>query len=1422
MFFIHPAPHDHHADIPARHDRPGRSLLPALCLAAVAVLGGIVTAPVAATSEPVPSGPTPTDERPVKIPDGATFSLELTPANASIKNEDEIWLGEPRTYKATAVVIVAGQEFLRRDVTDLTGFVLTEGRRSRECEQATCTPETAGEHTVEGKVPKWKLPKWLDQLPTGTTTLPVRQPVEQLALKPREEKIRAGGRLRYSAAGLAGGQHLRDVTGDTTFTARANGGPPIPCPGGVCELTAAGDYTITGTLQEDRRKPVTGTATLTVVPGEPERLRVEPPSKTAAARVGVEFKAIGEDTYGNPMDRTEQADFTIVEKDTSAANGGSCAKAGAVVTCKGTKPKTDYLITAELHDPHLSATATLTVPPGDDVIEPSINRVTPGSGSPNTEVVVEGTTGSCNQEGRLSLEGTRVRERVVRNDFKIRFKVPSGTPTGDYELLLEVACGHNPPKQATKSFKVDNRPPEPVDDTDVTLEGQVVSIPVTRNDGDPDDPDGYPTELEPGAPQHGTTENQKNKKIRYFPDKEFTGTDQFQYRLCDVVAPADRQCGTATVTVTVNRREPKPVDDPGRRTLRDEPVVIDVTSNDEHPDVPRLRVLRPQRPGATAEKLPDGHVEYTPEPGYVGEDSFRYDYCGARINAAGAAAACPTATVTVDVEAPDPKPDPEPDPEPVDDPDEQTSRDKPVAIDVMGNDRNPDLATLRVKDQPDHGAAEKLPGGAIRYTPELDFTDVDQFTYDYCGDAPGVARRAACPSATVTVTVKPPEPKQPEPRPVDDPGQTTARDQPVALNVMGNDRNPVPARLRVKDPPAHGAAEKLADGAVRYTPDPGHIGEDSFRYDYCGTRVNAVGAAACPSATVTVTVTSDPVITSVRPDSTAPGRPVKVAGSTGSCGRSGTLTLEETGATVRVTADQRGNFTADLTVPRATFPRTYTLALGVACQGQTQRAEEALTVTNQAPEAADDVDTTARDHPVEVEVTENDRDPDDPDGYPTRLLAGPPIYGTAEVRSDDVIVYTPGPDFVGQDQFQYSLCDDILNADGRADCGTATVTVSVTDTPAITSVSPAAAKPGTPVMVTGTTGSCDRSGTLTVEETGMVARVAGEQNGNFATVLTVPVGTFPGDYRLALRVDCNGTAEQAETTLSVTNEPPQAADDEADTVTGSAVAIPVTDNDRDPDDPDGYPSLLLVTKDPDHGTAEAQSERTILYTPEPGQVGPDRFRYSLCDDTLNAAGQADCGQATVTVNVADGERCLARDVSSIRVDPGKGRGGARLGITATVDRKLRACPFRLLLGETPLGPDVRAGDDGGITAQREVPGNVTPGTIPVRLTTLRGDVLAQASFEITRSWSWLSNPFVRGVLGMAALLAGGLAQAAWRRWWPGRGEPSDALAEDVRTRVYAGPAEVTTERVRDGTRTFAVRIEPHRDPGTQRLQEEDR
>jgi hypothetical protein len=1426
MFFFHPAPHEHHADIPARHGRPGRSLVPALCLAAVIALGGMLTFPVAATSRPVP--PDPTADRSVRLPVGATVSLKLAP------EDDEIWLGESRTYTATVVVAFGPNKAYasdpdrkpaRYDVTGLTRFKLKQGGRpSGDCDKGTCTPTTAGEHTVEGVVPKW-----FGRLLAGTTTLRVRQPVEGLELAPPEATIRAGDSQPYIAIGLTGdGQPFRRVTGETELTVARKGEAPIACRRVVCAPTKAGDHTVTGTFQEEGRKPVTGTAALKVVPGEPTTMRLEPVEATVQVEVGQPFLAIGEDRYGNRMDLTERADFTIRRIKPTPAEGGWCGKAGALATCRAATAGT-YRVTATLGDPSLSATATLVVLPKPEVIDPSITDVDPPSASPNTEVVVKGTTGSCNRVGTLALEGTRVRERRVRADFTTRFTVPSGTPPHIHRLLLEVICPDKQPKRATRDFQVENQPPQPVDDPDATtLQDEAVPIPVTDNDKDPDDPDGYPTALEPGTPEHGTTENQKGREdseIRYAPDKGFTGTDHFPYRLCDVVDTGKTRCGTAMVTVTVNPPEPKPVDDPDEGTQRDEPVVIDVTGNDEHPDASRLRVMRPKRPGAQAEKLADGDVRYTPEPGYAGEDTFRYDYCGAAVNAnaAGTAAACPTATVTVTVEPPgETKPDPVPEPEPVDDPDAKTRQDQPVAIAVTGNDRNPDLAKLRVKDQPADGEAEKLPGGVIRYTPDEDFAGTDTFAYDYCGPAVNAAGAAACDSATVTVTVEPPEPV---PQPVDDLGQTTARDRPVVINVMGNDRDPDATRLRIKDRPAHGGAEKLADGTIRYTPEPGFADADSFTYDYCGEAPGVTMPTACPSAKVTVTVTSDPVITSVRPGSTSPGKPVAVAGSTGSCTQVGTLTLEETGAKVPVTADRRGNFTASLTVPEATAPRTYSLGLSVACQGKAQRAEGRVTVTNRAPEPVDDVETTARDHAVEVPVTENDRDPDDPDGYPTRLLAGLAINGTVEARSGDTLVYTPNPGYIGQDQFQYDLCDSTLNAAGHPDCGTATVTVSVTDTPAITSVSPASVKPGAPVTVAGSTGSCNRAGTLSLEETGVAAQVAAEQNGNFTTVLTVPNATYPRDYRLTLRVDCQGTPQQAEATLSVTNERPQPADDHADAVSGTPAPIDVTDNDHDPDDPDGYGTLLLVSGEPGHGTAEVQSERTILYTPEQGHVGRDSFRYSLCDDTINAAGQADCGTATVTVTVSDGGRCLAADISSIRVDPGKGRGGARLGITATVDRKLAACPFRLMLGETPLGPDVLAGNDGGITAQRAVPDNAISGTIPIRLATMRGDTLAQVPFEITRPFPWLSNPVVKALVGMAALFTGALARTAFRRWWPTGPTPrpveDEVGADDVRVEPHPRLIRVGTEPVDDGTWTVTVRLEPHHDPGTQWLQEAD-
>jgi Big-like domain-containing protein len=361
------------------------------------------------------------------------------------------------------------------------------------------------------------------------------------------------------------------------------------------------------------------------------------------------------------------------------------------------------------------------------------------------------------------------------------------------------------------------------------------------------------------------------------------------------------------------------------------------------------------------------------------------------------------------------------------------------------------------------------------------------------------------------------------------------------------------------------------------------------------------------------------------------------------------------------------------------------------------------------------------------------------------------------------------------------------------------------------------------VEVGGNTGSCNRAGTLTFHGmTGDVSvKVTADQQGNFVARVTIPKGTFPRAYELELTVDCNGQLQQAQAELTVLNLAPVAADDSANTTPDTPVTIDVTANDSDPDGDDGYPTRVLESSPPTHGTTEVQSDQTIVYTPEKGFVGQDRFQYSICDDIINAAGSADCGTATVAVRTSP-TACVPSggDTPRLQVAPGKGSGGAKLQITATVDRRLVTCPLRLLLGGTSLGPDVPVGSDGSISAERGVPKDAKRGLSSVRLASMSDQTLAQAPFEIVPP---PLSPLLKLLIGAGALLAGALARAVFRRWRAPKEERAqhelDPPPEDIRVESHTSPVQVTVEPNRDHTRTFTVRLEPHHDPGIQTMQE---
>src|SRR5215217_7654414 len=332
----------------------------------VAVLGAIPVSPAAATSQEVamrqprvaastatsssePSPPTtqaiqakPSRKQPPAIVGQPV--LQLLPAGG----REEVGVGEPLDYTARLLVRL-GRYQGPINVTRWTGFQMQpDGSCEKGRNKATCTPKEVGEHTVTATLPPDALPIVRYQL-QATAVLRVTDPVVSLELAPPEKEVQAGVAQPYTALTKDRFGNPTDVTGQTDFRIDKGGS----CDGASCSATKADKYTVTGTLR-DHRPPLSGTATLTVVPGPPESLELAPPEKEVQAGVAQPYTALTKDRFGNPTDVTGQTDFRIDK-------GGSCDGA----SCSATKAD-KYTVTGTLRDhrPPLSGTATLTVVPG--------------------------------------------------------------------------------------------------------------------------------------------------------------------------------------------------------------------------------------------------------------------------------------------------------------------------------------------------------------------------------------------------------------------------------------------------------------------------------------------------------------------------------------------------------------------------------------------------------------------------------------------------------------------------------------------------------------------------------------------------------------------------------------------------------------------------------------------------------------------------------------------------------------------------------------------------------------------------------------------------------------------------------------------------------------------------------------------------
>ena len=251
----------------------------------------------------------------------------------------------------------------------------------------------------------------------------------------------------------------------------------------------------------------------------------------------------------------------------------------------------------------------------------------------------------------------------------------------------------------------------------------------------------------------------------------------------------------------------------------------------------------------------------------------------------------------------------------------------------------------------------------------------------------------------------------------------------------------------------------------------------------------------------------------------------------------------------------------------------------------------------------------------------------DPDGDQVRysLVAGDAARFTVASRTGDLAYVGPGEDFeTGPRQYELTVQARDGNEGKRP---SAQVVVTVTDVPeAPLAVADQAELPeDVPTVVDVLANDSDPDGD-SLRIVAVTAPAHGTATVDEGGVRYAPSSNYHGSDEFRYTVaDPGGLSATATVTLTVTpvNDPPDAVDDEAETLEDEALVIDVLANDTDPD---GDPLRIVSATAPAHGTATAGAGG-VRYAPALNYHGQDSFDYTIADP----GGLTDTATVTVTV-----------------------------------------------------------------------------------------------------------------------------------------------------------------------------------------------